>query len=758
MTPATAPLLIELLTEELPPKTLLRLSDTFASILTQRLAELDLIEGSQCYTPYATPRRLAVLIENVRYQAPDQHVREKIMPVSIALDAHGHPTTALTKKLAALGLSEIAIESLERAGHGPQEMFFFTHRRPGQALAHSLQSACENTLAQLPIAKKMSYQRTDGGTIQFVRPAHRLVALWGSEVMPIQLLGLSANRITMGHRFLSEDSITLQHATQYAPLLQEIGHVIASYSERRERIHQQLLAAAGDDQVILPDALLDEVTSLVEWPTVYTCQFDPDFLCIPPECLILTMQTHQKYFALTDTKGQLQPRFLVVSNISTPHPENIIEGNERVIRPRLADARFFFEQDQKIPLADYMPRLANVLYHHKLGSQLMRSARLENIAAEIASALGVDSAQAGRAAWLAKADLTTAMVGEFPELQGTMGQYYAQHSGESEPITRACFEHYQPRFSGDALPSPGISTAVALADKLEILMSMWSIGIIPTGEKDPFALRRQALGILRIIIEQHLDLNLEPLLRFCFAQLTVSGAIEPTLAYTVSMPAAQNATGALPVSSAAPLPADTPDPTPAVLLFFLERLRVMLRDQGHTTQAIDAVFAKIRWVQADTVANTIEARPENQDPAQQNTAIEGLPCTDLLARLKAVQAFSALPQALALAAANKRITNILKKSPNTAAAVQTTLLELPAERALFEQLNALIPQAAAHIDARRYTEALLVWTPLHAPVDAFFDTVHIQVENAALRANRLALLTLLHENMNAVAELAKLAQ
>ncbi len=756
MTSSTAPLLVELLTEELPPKTLLRLSDAFSSNLTKRLSQLGLIQGTACATSYATPRRLAVLIENVCSHTPEQRVREKIMPVSIALDANGQPTAALNKKLSALELAHLAPKDLERAGNGPQETFFFTRTQAGLSLKDSLQSACEATLAQLPIAKKMTYQRADGSTVQFARPAHSLVALWGNEVVPLQLLGLEAGRTTLGHRFLSKEKIiTLEHASDYARVLQEKGHVIASYSTRRAQIQEQLLAAAGNNQLIAPEALLDEVTSLVEWPTVYTCEFDPEFLRIPQECLVLTMQAHQKYFALTDTEGQLQARFLIVSNIATSTPENIIEGNERVIRPRLADAQFFFEQDQKIPLADYVPRLANVLHHHKLGSQLDRVARLENIAAEIAVRIGVDATQTRRAAWLVKADLNTAMVGEFPELQGTMGQYYAQLSGETESVAKACFEHYRPRFSGDALPSPGISTAVALADKLETLVSMWSIGLAPTGEKDPFALRRQALGVLRIVMEQNIDLDLEPLLRFCFHQLTTPGATHTTLAHTASHAhtyASNTENLAKPAGCA--LPADTVDPTTALVLFLLDRLRVLLRDQGYLAQEIDAVFAKIPCV----ASHTTDTIKDGGGMEQQGTRIEGLPCTSLLARLKAVHAFSALPQAPALAAANKRITNLLKKSDSAHAKIDAALLIEPAEQALFEHLSTLVPQATADISAQRYTEALLVWAPLRAPVDAFFDTVRINVEEEDLRVNRLALLTLLHSSMNEVAELSKLAQ
>jgi len=508
--PQHATLLVELLTEELPPKALARLGDAFAEGIAQRLAARDLIEGELSFERYATPRRLAVTIKNVRDVAPEKHVREKVLPVSVALDKDGQPTAPLSKKLAALGFPDFSVNDLERASDGKADAFFLRYTAPGATLAEGLQAALDETLTvtKLPIPKGMTYQRPDGTNIQFVRPAQRLIALHGEQVVPVTALGIDSDDTTLGHRFLSEGFVQIQHADTYAETLRHKGHVVASFADRKETIRTHLLAQAEGDRVVMPEALLDEVTALVEWPVVYTCRFEDEFLQVPQECLILTMQTNQKYFALTDANGKLRSRFLIVSNIETTTPGDIIEGNERVVRPRLADAKFFFEQDKKKPLADRVPLLANVVYHNKLGSALQRVERVEALAGAIAALIGADVALAKRAALLAKADLITDMVGEFPELQGTMGTYYARHDGEPEEVALACSEHYQPRFSGDALPATSTGTVVALADKLETLVGIWGIGLQPTGEKDPFALRRHALGVLRILVEKQLPVDL----------------------------------------------------------------------------------------------------------------------------------------------------------------------------------------------------------------------------------------------------------
>jgi glycyl-tRNA synthetase beta chain len=692
-----ATLLVELLTEELPPKALARLGDAFAEGIAQRLAARDLIDGEPSFERYATPRRLAVTIHNVRAVAPEKHVREKVLPVSVALDKDGQPTAPLAKKLAALGFPDFSVSDLERAQDGKAEAFFLRYAAPGATLADGLQGALDETLAKLPIPTPMTYQRPDGSSVQFVRPVHRLTALHGEQIVPVSALGIDADDTTLGHRFLSEGFVQIQHAHSYAETLNHRGRVIASFTERKEAIRSQLLAQAGEDKVVMPEALLDEVTSLVEWPVVYACRFEDEFLQVPQECLILTMQTNQKYFALTDANGKLRSRFLIVSNIETETPGEIIEGNERVVRPRLADAKFFFTQDKKKPLADRVPLLANVVYHNKLGSALQRVERLEGLAGAIAALIGADAALAKRAARLAKADLITDMVGEFPELQGTMGTYYARHDGEPEEVALACSEHYQPRFSGDALPATATGTIVALADKLETLVGIWGIGLQPTGEKDPFALRRHALGVLRILVEKQLPVDFVELLRAAYAQF----AGVPNVA----------------------------DSTTAIYEFSMDRLRGLLRERGYATGEIDAVLA---------------LNPTRLD--------------DIVARLDAVREFASLAEAASLAAANKRISNILKKSDGaTNSSVQPALFTEAAEKALNAQLEQVTPRVQSQLAARDYTGALSALAALREPVDTFFNDVMVNAEDPALRANRLALLGALHQQMNCVADISRLA-
>jgi len=693
-------LLVELQTEELPPKALKRLGEAFAQGLHDRLAQAGLIAETGAFQGYATPRRLAVSIKGVLPVAPDKAVREKVLPVSVALDANGQPTAPLAKKLAALGVPDLPLSQLERATDGKAEALFLNRTLPGIALTEGLQAALDETLAKLPIPKVMSYQRPDGSPVQFVRPVHRLIALFGEQVLPVRALGLDAGRTTLGHRFLSSGEIVLHNAGEYVQRLRQDGRVEPDYAARRADIVAQLQQQAGADRVVMPDALLDEVTSLVEWPVVYACRFDDQFLAVPQECLILTMQTNQKYFALTDDAGKLRSRFLVVSNLATDTPQQIIEGNQRVVRPRLADAKFFFEQDQKKPLAARVPLLANVVYHNKLGSQLQRVERVTAIAAAIAPQIGADVTRVERAAQLAKADLLTDMVGEFPELQGTMGTYYARHDGEADDVALACSEHYQPRFSGDTLPSSLTGTAVALADKLETLVGIWGIGLAPTGEKDPFALRRHALGVLRIVLEKGLPLDLRELLSVAQAQFAGIAAVQPS--------------------------------TDALLGFFGDRLRGVLRERGYSVNEVEAVLS---------------LNPTRLD------ALEP--------RLAAVRAFSALPEAEALAAANKRITNILKKSTDGehgAVTVDSVLLREPAEQVLFFALrDDVAPAVQGYLQQRDYTSALTALARLRAAVDTFFNDVMVNADDPAVRANRLALLNELHAQMNCVADISKLA-
>ena len=693
-------LLVELLTEELPPKALAKLGAAFAAGLFNGLKTRAFLDVDAAYTAYATPRRLAVTITGVRAGSPDKSIREKVLPVSVALDAEGRPSAPLGKKLAALaataGVAQISLEQLERAADGKADSFFFTYTAPGAPLHTGLQASLEEAVAKLPIPKVMSYQRPDGATVQFVRPVHKLIALHGADIVPISLLGLRASNVTLGHRFMAPGEITIADADSYAAALESQGRVIPGVEARRERIRAGLIAAAGDDQILMPESLLDEVNALVEWPVVYACNFESEFLAVPQECLILTMQTNQKYFALTDADGRLRSRFLIVSNLATDNPVHIITGNERVVRPRLSDAKFFFEQDKKKKLADRVAGLANVVYHNKLGTQGERTGRVTALAVEIAGMLGADANLAARAAMLAKTDLLTDMVGEFPELQGIMGTYYARHDGEPEEVALSISEHYQPRFAGDALPASVTGTVVSLADKLETLVGIWGIGLAPTGDKDPFALRRHALGILRMLVEKRLPLALSALLQ-----------------------------------AAAALFAGNPnfkDPVADVTAFLYDRLRGLLRERGFTQNEVEAVVAQ----QPQVLDNIVE-------------------------RLEAVQAFAALPEAEALAAANKRITNILKKTEHAGAAVQAALLQESAEQGLHAAMTSLKPTVDAAYAGGDFAATLQGLARLRGDVDAFFTDVMVMAEDAALRSNRIALLSELHGMMNRVADISKLA-
>jgi len=690
-------LLVELLTEELPPKALVKLGAAFAAGILNGLKARDFLEADSVATTYATPRRLAVSITKVRSVSPDKSVREKVLPVSVALDAAGQATAPLSKKLAAMGLADLDVSALERAVDGKAESLFYTRSVAGSALVAGLQGALEESSAKLPIPKLMSYQRPDGSTVQFVRPAHKLVALHGEQVVPLTLLGLTAGNVTLGHRFLSNGQpLAIPHAEHYAATLETEGKVIANIDGRKEKIRNALLEKAGADQVLMPEALLDEVSALVEWPVVYECNFEEEFLAVPQECLILTMQTNQKYFALTDAAGKLRSRFLIVSNIATDDPQHIIGGNERVVRPRLSDAKFFFEQDKKKSLEARLPLLENVVYHNKLGTQAARSKRVVALASDIASELGYDVALAARGALLSKADLLTDMVGEFPELQGIMGTYYARHDGEPIEVALTATEHYQPRFAGDSLPSTNTGTAVALADKLETLVGIWGIGLQPTGEKDPFALRRHALGVLRMLIEKRMDVSITRLLALT----------------------AKNFNGI----------AGFTDPVQDVRAFMLDRLRGILRERGFTPNEVEAVLVD----ELDRLHDIVE-------------------------RLAAVQAFAALPESASLAAANKRITNILKKSDAAIGDVSEALLQEDAEKALFAAVKRVRPQVDAAFAARDFAGTLKTLAQLRDDVDAFFNGVMVNADDVALRNNRLALLSSLHGMMNRVADISRLA-
>lgn len=692
-----ATLLVELLTEELPPKALVCLSDTFAQSIAHKLAAHDLIEGELSFESYATPQRLAVIVKHVRSVVPGKQVREKLLPVSVAFDANGQPTAPLVKKLAMFGFHDFRMLDLERALDGKNEMLFIKYVAPNVRLTTELQAVLDETfdISNLPILRMMTYQSLNNSNIRFIRPVRRLTVLHGENIVPVNAFGINASNITRGHRFLSDKFISIPHADAYKQTLLNKGYVISNFADRKETIRSYLLAHANGDQVIMPEALLNEVTALVEWPIVYDCHFEDEFLQVPQECLILTMQTNQRYFALADSAGKLRARFLIVSNIETKTPTDIITGNERVVHSRLTDAKFFFEHDKKKRLSERVPLLANVVYHNKLGSQLQRIERLEGLARVIASMMGVDISLATLGARLAKADLLTDMVGEFPELQGTMGTYYARHDREPEEIALTCREHYQPRFADDILPVTMTGTVVALADKLEILVGIWGIGLQPTGGKDPFALRRHALGVLRLIIEKQLPLDLSKLLR-------------ETYTYFSTQP-------------------NVVDSTDAIYKFCMDRLHSLLHARGYAISEIDAVLS---------------LNPTRLD--------------DIVVRLDAVHKFTTLTEAAALIAVNKRISNFLKKSETLTGGVKTTLLIEVAEKALHAQLEQITPRVQSQLTKRQYINALTVLTELREPVDTFFNSVTIKAENPSLRANRLALLSALHQQMNCVAKISQL--
>jgi glycyl-tRNA synthetase beta chain len=695
-------LLVELFVEELPPKALKKLGDAFAATIAASLKAQGLADDGSVATPHATPRRLAVHLTQVQPRAADRAVRHKLMPVSVGLSATGEPTPALLKKLLGLGADSDAVARLQRAPDGKGESLFLDKVEPGAGLDEGLQKALDEALAKLPIPKVMDYQLDDGWTtVHFVRPAHGLVALHGAQVVRCYALGLNAGRTTRGHRFeAGTDPIELRDADAYAGQLSSEGAVITGFAERRAEVQRQLAAAAQREGLkpIDDDALLDEVTALVERPNVLACRFEEEFLAVPAECLILTMKANQKYFPLLDAQGKLTNRFLVVSNIRPEDPSAIVEGNERVVRPRLADAKFFFDQDRKKTLASRVAGLSRVVYHGQLGTQGERVERVRAIARSIAELLpgSVTMADADLAAQLAKADLLTDMVGEFPELQGIMGGYYARHDGLPGEIADAVEDHYKPRFAGDALPRSLTGVVVALADKLETLAGLFGIGQLPTGDKDPFALRRHALGVVRMLVERELPVPVPELVALAFRAFAPShGQAQAEVAF-----------------------------------FMRERLVGYLREQGYAAQEVDAV---------------VEARPERW--------------AEIPRRLAAVRAFASLPEAAPLAAANKRVGNILKKAdePLAALRVDAALLTAPAEASLHGALASLVPQADAAFERGDYTASLRTLAALKQPVDTFFDEVMVNTDDPAVRTNRLALLASLHRAMNRVADLSRLA-
>ena len=685
-----ATLLIELLTEELPPKSLAKLGLSFREQMQKALAEAGFIEAANAGRWYATPRRLALQFDDCLENQPDRVIEKKGPAVASGVGADGTPTKALEGFMRSAG---VEFAQLEKQNDGKAEYFLARIRKTGGRIDETLSDMVEAALKKLPVAKLM---RWGAGEAQFVRPVHGLILMHDGRTIPGKVLGLESRNVTRGHRFMSVGVIGIPHAENYEAILEKEGRVIASFERRRAMIVEQLDRAAGGFTWLRDEALLDEVTSLVEYPAVYEAGFEPEFLAVPQECLILTMKANQKYFPLMDG-DKLTHRFLVVSNMKVADPANIVTGNARVVRPRLADAKFFFETDKKTPLSARIGKLSRVVYHNKLGSQGERVDRLVKLAAKIAQRLGADVSQAERAALLAKADLVSDMVGEFPELQGIMGRYYALADGEPAAVADAIQSHYQPRFNGDTLPQGLVACAVALADKLDALAGFFGIGQIPTGDKDPFGLRRAVLGVLRILMESPLPLSLPDLID------DAAAGFAPELF-----------SGDWRVASAD---------------FVRERLRHLLRDAGHDHRAVDAVLA-----------------------------LDLLRIDQVPARLAAVKVFAALPESEALAAANKRVGNILKKVEGAVSPrFDTALLQEPAEQALASTLDVVRTDADSAFGRGDYTASLQALAKLKAPVDAFFTDVMVNVDDPALRANRLGLLAALHGAMNRVADISKLS-
>ncbi len=693
-------LLVELFVEELPPKALKKLGLSFSSLLAETLKAQGLSSDSTVVTSFATPRRLAAHITDVASKAADKEVAQKLMPVKVGLDTEGNPSPALLKRLSGMGLDVSAVAGLRTENDGKADSLFLDITKTGATLSEGLQKAIDEALAKLPIPKVMTYQINDGWeSVNFVRPAHGLVALHGEKIVPISALGLSASNTTTGHRFESlKEVITLNNADSYAEQLKTEGAVIACFEARKADIAAQLKEAADKEGLTAIDDedLLDEVTALVELPNVLLGQYEVEFLDVPQECLVLTMKANQKYFPLLDNDGKLTNKFLIVSNINPADPSAVIGGNERVVRPRLADAKFFFDQDRKKTLESRIVSLDKVVYHNKLGSQGERNTRVVNLAGDIAKQLGDASlvAKTKQAAYLSKADLITDMVGEFPGLQGIMGRYYAQHEGLDNEVAFAIEDHYKPRFAGDELPRSQVGICVALADKLETLVGLFSIGEKPTGDKDPFALRRQALGIIRMLIDAKLPLPLDALIKLALQQFKSDA-----------------------------------DVLAAIKAFCFDRLSVNLRDQGASAQEVDAVLSLA--------------------PAL---------LSEIPQRLTAVKTFTTLAEAPALAAANKRVGNILRKiEGEVEAEADDNLLQEPAEQALAAALNTTGARADQLFEAGDYTASLQALATLREPIDAFFDNVMVNADDPALKANRQGLLAMLHQTMNRVADLSKLA-
>ncbi|MEY4642996.1 MAG: hypothetical protein RLZZ227_2990 [Pseudomonadota bacterium] len=683
-------LLIEIGTEELPPKALLTLSEAFRDAFAGLLQKAGLEHGG--IAPFATPRRLALIIKQVPEQQPDISL-EKLGPaMQAAFGADGKPTKAAEGFARGCG---VEVSALERKQDGNVEKLVFRSQRKGAATVSLVPDMVREALAALPIPKRM---RWGSSRDEFVRPVQWCVLLFGSAVIPATILGAASAAITRGHRFMHPQLITLSAPADYEDALLQ-GKVIASFAKRREQVKklvEQEGQKLGGARAIIEDELLDEVTALVEWPVALTGNFDQAFLAVPQEALISAMKGHQKCFHLLDAKGGILPNFITLSNLISRDPAQVIAGNEKVIRPRLADAAFFFNQDKKQPLAARREKLKTVVFQQELGTVAAKSARVAKLAAHIAGQLGTDKALAQRAAELGKCDLLTSMVYEFAELQGLMGMHYARHDGEPEEVAQALFEQYLPRFSGDDLPTGKTGMVLALAERLDTITGLFGIGQPPTGSKDPFALRRAALGVLRIIIEKQLPLDL-------------TACLEAAVTNFSALP---KATGLATI----------------VRDFIFERLRTFYADQGIASDVFLAVDA---------------VRPASP--------------LEFDARIKAVSHFVSLPQAQALAAANKRVSNILQKSSvKVGAAVDAAKLAEAAERALSDSVKSVQTRVDPLLKKSEFTPALAAMAELQPVVDAFFDAVMVNVDDPAVRDNRLALLQELRALFLRVADISLL--
>jgi len=689
-------LLIELLTEELPPRSLARLADAFGDAVFDGLkAQYFLSERSRVET-FATPRRLAARVSDVLAVQPDRIIERKGPAVASAIDTAGKPTPALLGFARSCGVDP---GKLERHKDDKGEYFIYRAKQKGEPLARHLPVLVEAALKKLPVAKLMRWGARE---VEFVRPVHGAILLHGSKVVPGAVLGVKAGNQTRGHRFLSKGEIVIRRPSDYEKDLRRRGHVIASFAERRDVVVHELDKAAAKVgrgttwRLGKEMQLVDEVTSIVESPRVYLGAFEESFLDVPRECLIVSMQQHQKYFPLAGAGGRLQAHFLFVANMHPRDPKQIIRGNERVLRARLSDARFFYNQDRRLKLAERVPRLKDVVYHNKLGSQLERVQRLQRLAGAIAAMLKADVAGAERAAYLCKADLLTDMVGEFPELQGVMGRYYALHDGEAREVADAIAQHYLPRAAGDELPEGEAAVSVALADRLDTLVGIFGIGHAPTGEKDPFGLRRAAIGVVRLLIEKKLPLDLKDLIE-----------------------------RARPLFTQAPM---VPNVSQQVLDFFYDRLRSYLREQGYAADEIEAVLA---------------LKP---------TRVDQIP-----ARLEAIKKFRALPEGMALSAANKRIRNILRQAGGAnSTEVKAGLLQEDAEKKLAEEVQTAANEVDPLLSGGDYAHTLQRLAQLRPVVDEFFDRVLVMVDDTAVRGNRLALLNRLGNLFLRVADVSRL--